>query len=144
MLDNHYEEALKEYNEAIHLDPSYTIAFYNRALVYGIQKKFALAIADLDQVLRKNPNDAAALSWRMVDRMALGDQANGNADAARLSAMNPNAQPSNCQYIGNAYMQCARPDGSTYTYRLNVPHYSSGTDACFKNLAGTYFCQHQN
>ena len=89
MLDSRYDEALKDYSEAIRLDPLYTDAFYNRALVYGIEKKFSLAFPDLDEVLRKNPNDAAALSWRMVDRMALGDQAKGDADASRLSAMNP-------------------------------------------------------
>lgn len=142
--DKNYDAAVREYTNAIQADPNYTNAYFNRALAYSDEQKFALAIPDFDVVISRNPSDADAISRRMVAHMALEQHAQGNADAARLQALNPNVPPRNCHYVGNAYMDCARADGSTYSYRLNVPYYPTGSYACFQNMAGTFICQHHD
>jgi len=66
------------------------IAYYNRALAYENKDDYTRAIADYDEALRLDPNDADALLYRGLDKQRLGDKAGGEADVAAAKRMNPN------------------------------------------------------
>ena len=66
------------------------IAFYNRALAYENKEDYARAIADYDETIRLNPNDADALLYRGLDKQRTGDKAGGDADVAAARRLNPN------------------------------------------------------
>ncbi|HYC17050.1 MAG TPA: tetratricopeptide repeat protein [Pseudolabrys sp.] len=71
------------------LKENVAIAYYNRALAYENKDDYAHAIADYDEALRLNPNDADALLYRGLDKQRLGDKAGGEADVAAAKRMNP-------------------------------------------------------
>lgn len=66
------------------------IAFYNRALAYENKEDYARAIADYDEAVRLNPNDADALLYRGLDKQRMGDKAGAEADVAAAKRINPN------------------------------------------------------
>jgi len=72
------------------LKENVAIAYYNRALAYENKDDYARAIADYDEALRLNPNDADALLYRGLDKQRLGDKAGGEADVAAAKRINPN------------------------------------------------------
>ena len=72
------------------LKENVAIAYYNRALAYENKDDYARAVADYDEALRLNPNDADALLYRGIDKQRLGDKAGGEADVAAAKRMNPN------------------------------------------------------
>ena len=71
------------------LKENVAIAYYNRALAYENKDDYARAIADYDEALRLNPNDADALLYRGLDKQRLGDKAGGESDVAAAKRMNP-------------------------------------------------------
>jgi len=72
------------------LKENVAIAYYNRALAYENKDDYARAVADYDEALRLNPNDADALLYRGIDKQRLGDKAGGEADVAAAKRINPN------------------------------------------------------
>src|SRR5437879_7834293 len=54
-------EALADYARAIELDPKLVIAYYNRSLVYNIQKDYAKSLEDLNKTLELVPDHRRAL-----------------------------------------------------------------------------------
>lgn len=72
------------------LKENVAIAYYNRALAYENKDDYARAVADYDEALRLNPNDADALLYRGIDKQRLGDKVGGEADVAAAKRMNPN------------------------------------------------------
>ncbi len=54
--DNKFEEAIESYTKAIEADPSYTSAYFNRALSYAILSKYDDAVADAEKVLDMEPD----------------------------------------------------------------------------------------
>lgn len=56
-----FEEAVDAYSQCLVVDPNYTDALNNRAVVYGKLKRLDDAINDLIQAVGSNPNDA--LAW---------------------------------------------------------------------------------
>ena len=72
------------------LQENVAIAFYNRALAYENKEDYARAIADYDEAVRLNPNDADALLYRGLDKQRMGDKAGAEADVAAAKRINPN------------------------------------------------------
>lgn len=59
-----FEEALTDYNTAVKLDPSNTIALLNRALTYEKLERYTEAIKDLDKTIQLDPDLDKAYSSR--------------------------------------------------------------------------------
>jgi len=59
-----FEEALKDFNKAIQLDPDLVEAYSNRGSSHLYNEQYDLAIADFDKVIRLNPQFAEVYSNR--------------------------------------------------------------------------------
>lgn len=55
-----YQEALKQYNKAIELDPNYGSAYYNRGLTLSDLENYKDAIRDFTKAIKLNPHDHEA------------------------------------------------------------------------------------
>jgi tetratricopeptide (TPR) repeat protein len=56
-----YDKALHDYNEAIKLSPEETKYYQVRALIYQAKGDFKAALADVDKILKLDPNNQDAL-----------------------------------------------------------------------------------
>lgn len=69
--------AIKDFDEAIKLDPTYADAFYNRGVAFSDKNELDRAIQDFDQAIKFKPEDAGALSGRCYARAVVGADLNG-------------------------------------------------------------------
>ncbi len=53
--ENKFDEAINLYGDAIREDPSYSSAYFNRALAYAIMNKYQEATRDAEKVLEIEP-----------------------------------------------------------------------------------------
>ena len=51
-----YNEAIKDYNQAIELDPKHANAYYNRGIAKALLKQYDEAIKDYNQAIELNPS----------------------------------------------------------------------------------------
>jgi tetratricopeptide (TPR) repeat protein len=63
-LMEHYEEALKDFDLAIELDPKYGSAIANRGRTYHLMGRYEEALKDFDLAIELNPKDNRAFSLR--------------------------------------------------------------------------------
>ena len=61
-----YDIAIKDYNEAIRINPESSSAYNNRGNCYLIKKKYDKAIADYGEALRISPKSAVTLNNRAI------------------------------------------------------------------------------
>ena len=57
-------EAMKDYDTAVRLDPTYNLAYISRGVVFHEQRNYQLAIADYDQAIALDPDYALAYANR--------------------------------------------------------------------------------
>ena len=79
---------------AVILSPEATIAqlvlaLVNRGVAFQTRRQYDSAIADYDEAIRLNPDQAEALFNRGNLRLFKGDKTGGDADIARAIAVNP-------------------------------------------------------
>ena len=71
-LNGQYDEAIRDYGEAIKRDPAFTDAFLNRAITLAGTSRCADAIADFTRVIELNPGEAIAYVDRGVCHESAG------------------------------------------------------------------------
>ena len=59
-----YDQAIKDYSEAIKLDPEYAFPFYGRGCAWALKKDYDKAIKDLTEAIRLDPKNASAYNDR--------------------------------------------------------------------------------
>jgi tetratricopeptide (TPR) repeat protein len=63
-LIKRYEEALKDFDQAIELNPKYLLAIAYRGETYGLMKRYEEALKNFDQAIELNPK----LDWAIASR----------------------------------------------------------------------------
>ena len=85
-----YDDALRDFSEAIRLKPSYTEPYVNRGLLLIKRRKYEAAVADLDIAIRLNPLFDAAFCNRGVAYREMGDYSRAKADFDEAIRIDPN------------------------------------------------------
>ncbi len=94
-----FEKAIDAYSFAIHYDPGYAVAYYNRGMAhYGLvyyfkRGSYDLAIADFSEALRLDPTMAEAFANRGLVYYDLGELEQAIIDfneAIRIDDLDPN------------------------------------------------------
>ena len=85
-----YGRAIKDYNHAIKLRPTFWIAFNERGLAHANSLNFELAIKDYDQSIKLHPDNAVAFYRRGLAKFGLCDIDGADADIAKAREMDPN------------------------------------------------------
>lgn len=69
-----YDRAIRDFTEAIRLNPQYAIAYYNRGLSYFRSGNYRRAIADYEEALQIDPDHPSAAKSLQDARDALARQ----------------------------------------------------------------------
>jgi len=69
-----YNEAIKEYDKAIAINPSCALAYYNRSVAYTKTRQYDKAINDCNKVLQLDPKHANSYYTRGVSYWHLGSK----------------------------------------------------------------------
>jgi tetratricopeptide (TPR) repeat protein len=85
-----YEDAAKDFTQAITSDPNFADAYYSRGLVLGRLGKHEEAINDFTQTILLNPKNANAYADRGVAHGILGQRALAINDFTQAITLNPN------------------------------------------------------
>lgn len=84
-LNKHdYENARRYFDAAIRIDPSVWTAYYNRAIAFCQQKKWAAALQDLNSTIRLKPSFFDATYKRSLVHRKLGNYKGSLADLDML------------------------------------------------------------
>jgi tetratricopeptide (TPR) repeat protein len=90
LIQNDYEAALVEYNQAVHFAPHLAEAYYRRGCVHRAMGNLSLALADFDNAIERDPRLAAALLDRGKARTETGDLDAALGDFQKLLIMRGN------------------------------------------------------
>jgi tetratricopeptide (TPR) repeat protein len=83
------DRALKDYTEAIRLNPQYAAAYYNRGLCHKVIGNYDQAIANYSEVIRLNPHLAVAYNNRGTSYKATGEYNQATRDYSEAIRLNP-------------------------------------------------------
>ena len=75
-----YEEAIKNFTQAINLQTTFADAYINRGRIYTLQKEINLAVADFNQAVMFDPLNAEIYYWRSQAWKEKGDAYNLSED----------------------------------------------------------------
>lgn len=89
-INQDYEGAIKDYSQAIELNPDHVEAYYNRGLAKHFLEDYEGAIADYDKALTLNPDYTKAYYDRGNAKSNLGDYRGAIADYEQLLQRDPN------------------------------------------------------
>lgn len=92
-LTNDFEGAIRDYGEAIEIDPERANAYNGRCWAYAIQRRPQDALADCDESLRLNPDDPYALDSRALVHWLMSQDKLARADLERARALDPSFRP---------------------------------------------------
>lgn len=84
-----YEDAVKNYTEAIQIKPDYANSYINRGVMYDILGKYNEAIQDYSQVIQLNPDDYLPYSNRGAVYGEIGQLEQAMDDYAKAIQLNP-------------------------------------------------------
>ena len=84
-----YDQALKEYDQAIQLKPDFASAYKNRGVTYAQKGDYDRAIQDFDHALKLKPDLASAFNSRGLAYQAKGDFTRSLADFDEALKLRP-------------------------------------------------------
>lgn len=90
------DRALRDYDQAIALDPENGAAYGNRGAIHADRGEDQRAIADFDQAIRIDPSDAFATRNRGVTHVRLHDEAAALRDFDKAIALMPGLADTYC------------------------------------------------
>lgn len=104
-----YADAQTDYTRALELDPD-AATYAARGWGYLVSDAPRLALADFQESLRHDPNQAVVLAGRGFAFARLGDVRNAIADADEASRREPES-PRLCYHVARIYAQAVGPLG---------------------------------
>lgn len=85
---NDKAKAIKDFSKAIELEPNFSKAYLNRALVYSSLKKYDKSIADYNKIVKINPASLKTIiKNRATDYYKKGDHAKAWADVEKAKKL---------------------------------------------------------
>lgn len=85
-----YEQAIKDYDKVIELNPNDANAYLNRGNAYGNLGQYDQAIKNYDKAIELNPNDANAYVGRSNAYYHLGQKERAIQDSNKVIELDPN------------------------------------------------------
>ena len=85
-----YDEAIKDYDKAISLDPNYAHAYFGRGVAKHKLQQYDEAIKDYDKAISLDPNDAHAYFGRGVAKDKLQQYTEAIKDYDKAISLDPN------------------------------------------------------
>ncbi len=85
----YYDDAIQEYNKAIHLDPGFTKAYFWRAVAHYQMAEYPSAVADCNQAIKLDPNLVEAYITRATAYCASGQYDLAITDCNKAIEINP-------------------------------------------------------
>ena len=134
---NRYEDAIKDCNKAIELNPKDAMAYNNRGVAYGELKKHEKTIEDCNKAIELNPNFAMAYNNRGNAYYELNRYEKAIEDCNRAIELNQNlALP----YItrGSAYNKLNRYEESIKDYSTAI-EFNLKDAAVYKSRGDAYY-----
>jgi tetratricopeptide (TPR) repeat protein len=98
--ENKIDEAMKEFDAAIRLDPMWAKAYSGRGLVWGEMREWDKAIADFSEAIRLKPDYAVAFGNRGVAWGNKGDLDKAMADLTECIRLDPKQPEALCMRGG--------------------------------------------
>lgn len=92
-LTNDFEGAIRDYSEAIEIDPGRANAYNGRCWAYARLRRPEQALADCEESLRLNPDDPYALDSRALVFWLMSRDQFARADLERARALDPSFRP---------------------------------------------------
>ena len=89
LSQSNYAAALKDFKQALRIEPNFIEAYICQSLVYYYQEDYQEAIASCHQVLRINPKNVDALNNRGLNRCAMGEYQEAIADFNQVLQIDP-------------------------------------------------------
>jgi tetratricopeptide (TPR) repeat protein len=113
-------DAVKAFDEAIRLDPTYAEAYRGRGLAYRGRREFDKAIVDFSEAIRLEPQDAKAYCGRAETRDQKADWDAAIADYTQAIKIAPKYAPA---YLGRgeAYWHNSEDDKAIADYTQAIP-----------------------
>jgi tetratricopeptide (TPR) repeat protein len=90
--DKDYELAIKLLNAIVAIKPDYVEAYNERATIYFLQDDIAHALADLREVLKREPRHFAALAGLGLILQEIGDDKHALEAYRRALAIDPHLE----------------------------------------------------
>ena len=92
-LTNDFEGAIRDYSQAIEIEPGRANAYNGRCWAYAMLRRPERALADCNESLRLNPDDPYALDSRALAYWLMSRDELARADLERARALNPSFRP---------------------------------------------------
>lgn len=89
LSQGNYPAALKDFKQALRIDPNFIDAYLCQSLVYYYQEDYQEAIASCNQVLQINPQNVDAYNNRGLNRCAMGEYKEAIADFNQVLQIDP-------------------------------------------------------
>lgn len=134
-----YENALKQYNQAIDLDPTNDEAYFKRANVYTALNKLHLAIKDYTKAALANPREPKHLHFRALSFQRMNKPAKAITDFGRAITINKENYRSYYQR-GNVSLSLGNFHGAVFDYsyalvilKKHIAKYNLSADSPISN-----------
>ncbi|XP_015759885.1 PREDICTED: uncharacterized protein LOC107339154 [Acropora digitifera] len=111
-----FVNAIRDYQAAVKIDPSYALAYYNAANVYFRQRQFKQALNYLNKALAWYADDESAVLNRAITKVMLKDTKGAIRDFNRAVELNP--------YAAHVYFNRANLYASLRKYKESEDDYT--------------------
>ncbi|MEO1068623.1 MAG: tetratricopeptide repeat protein [Cyanobacteria bacterium J06638_6] len=133
---NDYQGAIKDYTQAVELNPRYAEAYNNRGVAYARLGDRQSAIADYDRAIGLNPDYALAYANRGSSRRELGEREKAAIDywqAAQLYQQQGETEKYNNAISQIKHIETATYRGDDYTITITGFEQNAAYRGCNRN-----------